>query len=92
MIKRSLTAEKIQEKSNDLKLTLEEKELYNIFLEEYDEIFENILNLGEKAIFNSIISNATVLIGKEKINSYSKLSLAKIQSLLKSQNYMPDIL
>ena len=47
MIKRSLTAEKIQEKSNDLKLTLEEKELYNIFLEEYDEIFEIIIKISE---------------------------------------------
>ena len=92
MIKRSLTAEKLVEKQKDLELKKEEKELYDIFEEEYNEIFENILNLGEKAIFNKIITNATVLIGKEKMNSYSKLSLAKIQSTLKSQYYMPDIL
>ena len=92
MIKRSLTAEKLVEKQKDLELKKEEKELYDIFEEEYNEIFENILNLGEKAIFNKIITNATVLIGKEKMNSYSKLSLAKIQSKLKSQYYMPDIL
>ena len=92
MIKRSFTAEKLDKNQKNLQLTKEEKELYNIFEEEYNEIFENILNLCEKAIFNKIITNSTVLIGKEKMNSYSKLSLAKIQSKLKSEYYMPDIL
>ena len=91
MLNDSKKTEKLESESN-IKLSLEELKLYNIFLEEYNDIFPKILTLNEKTIFSKIITNATLLLGKEKISSYSKIQLAKIQSYLKQKNYMPDIL
>ena len=89
MLHNSKTSENLEP---NIKLSLEELKLYNIFLEEYNDIFPKILTLNEKTIFSKIITNATLLLGKEKISSYSKIQLAKIQSYLKQKNYMPDIL
>ena len=91
MLNDSKKTEKLESESN-IKLSLEELKLYNIFLEEYNDIFPKILSLNEKTIFSKIITNTTLLLGKEKISSYSKIQLAKIQSYLKQKNYMPDIL
>ena len=91
MLNDSKKTEKLESESN-IKLSLEELKLYNIFLEEYNDIFPKILSLNKKTIFSKIITNTTLLLGKEKISSYSKIQLAKIQSYLKQKNYMPDIL
>ena len=91
MLNDSKKTEKLESESN-IKLSLEELKLYNIFLVEYNDIFPKILSLNEKTIFSKIITNTTLLLGKEKISSYSKIQLAKIQSYLKQKNYMPDIL
>ena len=78
-------------KSN-IKFTPKEQELFNIFFEEYNDIFPNILNMSERAIFDLIVLNVTTLLGENNFNSYSKLSLAKIQSYIKSQYYMQDLI
>jgi hypothetical protein len=72
--------------------TKTEQELFDIFLEEYNDIFPNILNLSERAIFDRIILNVSTLLGEKNYNSYSKITLAKIQSILKSQYYMQDLI
>ena len=76
----------------NVKFTKNEQELFDIFLEEYNDIFPNILNLSEKAIFDRIILNVSTLLGEKNYNSYSKITLAKIQSILKSQYYMQDLI
>ncbi len=79
-------------KNANQNLTPEEEELYNIFLDEYNDIFPKILLLNEKTIFSNLIKNVTLLLGKEKLSSYSKIQIAKIQSLLKSKHYIIDFL
>ena len=74
-----------------IQFTPKEQELYDLFLEEYNDIFPNILNMSEKAIIDTILLNVSTLIGEKNLNSYSKLTIAKIQSILKSQNYMQDL-
>ena len=76
----------------NVKFTKNEQELFDIFLEEYNDIFPNILNLSEKAIFDRIILNVSTLLGQQNYNSYSKITIAKIQSTLKSQYYMKDLI
>ena len=77
---------------SNIQFSPKEQELYDLFLEEYNDIFPNILNMSEKAIIDTILLNVSILIGEKKLNSYSKLTIAKIQSILKSQNYMQDLL
>ena len=36
--------------------------------------------------------NVTTLIGENNLNSFSKLTLAKIQSVIKTQKYLSDII
>jgi DNA-binding winged helix-turn-helix (wHTH) protein len=50
MLNDSKKTEKLESESN-IKLSLEELKLYNIFLEEYNDIFPKILSLNEKTIF-----------------------------------------
>ena len=76
----------------NVKFTKNEQELFDIFLEEYNDIFPNILNLSEKAIFDRIILNVSTLLGQQNYNSYSKITIAKIQSTLKSQYYIKDLI
>ena len=76
----------------NVKFTKNEQELFDIFLEEYNDIFPNILNLSERAIFDRIILNVSTLLGEKNYNSYSKITIAKIQSTLKSQYYMKDLI
>jgi hypothetical protein len=90
MIKRTLTTAFKQNKPNEIKFTKEEQELYDIFLEEYNLIFENMLVSGEREIFTDIIKNVAAVLGNEKMSHYSKLQIAKIQSTFKSQYYMID--
>ena len=77
---------------SNVKFTEKEQELFEIFLEEYNDIFPNILNLSERAIFDRIILNVTTLIGEKNLNSFSKVTVAKIQSVLKTQHYLSDLL
>ena len=58
----------------NVKFTKNEQELFDIFLEEYNDIFPNILNLSEKAIFDRIILNVSTLLGQQNYNSYSKIT------------------
>ena len=56
MSEKMLKTENNEEK-NDLDLTLEECELYNFFINEYNDIFENVLNLKGKNLYSIIKNN-----------------------------------
>ena len=45
--------------------------LYDLFLSEYNDLYENILSLTKDKIITKIIKNISRLLGKEKFESYS---------------------
>ena len=74
-----------------IKFTESEQELYDAILDEYNDIFENILNIKEKNIFDKILTNVRAILGEKKMELYSKLVITKVISYLKTTNYIPDI-
>ena len=73
-----------------LKLSKDEQELFDLFLEEYNDLFEKFLLISEKNYFDDILKNVEIVLTSKVLNSYSKISIAKIQSLLKKDYYIPD--
>lgn len=49
-----------------VKFTESEQELYDALLDEYNDIFENILNMKEKYIFEKILTNVKAILGEKK--------------------------
>ena len=82
---------KILSSNKNPKLNESEQELYDAVLDEYNDIFENILNISEKNMFDQIIINVTAIFGDKKMSTFSKMTRAKVLSTLKLSNYLPDI-
>ena len=74
-----------------VKFTESEQELYDALLDEYNDIFENILNMKEKYIFDKILTNVKAILGDKKMEIYSKQIISKVLLSLKMSNYIPDI-
>ena len=51
-----------------IKFTESEQELYDAILDEYNDIFENILNFKEKNIFDKILTNVRAILVEKKWN------------------------
>ena len=51
-----------------IKFTESEQELYDAILDEYNDIFENILNIKEKNIFDKILTNVRAILVEKKWN------------------------
>ena len=75
----------------NLKLTPHEQKLFDLFFEDYEYQFENILKTPEKKLFNILYNHITSLIGKIKLSTYSKLSITKVQTLLQTKYYLEDL-
>ena len=73
------------------KFTESEQELFDALLDEYNDVFENILNISEKNMFDKILVNVKAILGAKKMSSYAKMTIAKVLSSLKLLNYLPDI-
>ena len=43
-----------------------EQELYDALIDEYNDIFENILNISEKNLFDTIVNNVRAIFGEKK--------------------------
>ena len=69
-----------------------EQELYDALMDEYNDIFENILNISEKNLFDTIINNVRAIFGEKKMKLFSKITMARSLSTLKINNYMQDFL
>ena len=69
-----------------------EQELYDALMDEYNDIFENILNISEKNLFDTIVNNVRAIFGDKKMKSFSKITMARSLSTLKINNYMQDFL
>ena len=67
-----------------------EQELYDALIDEYNDLFENILNISEKNLFDTIINNVRAIFGEKKMKCFSKITTARSLSTLKINNYMQD--
>ena len=76
------------EKSNFTEL---EQELYDVLLDEYNDIFEKILNLDEDQIFSKILINSKAILGPKKMQLYSEEIINNIISNIKLSLYNSDI-
>ena len=74
-----------------IKFNESEQELYDALLDEYNDIFENILNISEKNMFDKILVNVKEILGPKKMLTYTKMNIARVLSTLKLSNYLPDI-
>ena len=81
---------KISQPENKQKLSETEQELYDAFIDEYNDIFKQILILPEKKMFEKILENVKVILGEKKMSTFSKMTTAKVLSSLKLSNYLPD--
>ena len=81
----------ISQTETNQKLTETEQELYDALLDEYNDIFENILIINEKEMFDKILENVKAILGEKKMQTFSKMTTAKVLSSLKLSNYLPDI-
>ena len=69
-----------------------EQEVFDALIDEYNDAFENILNLNEKNFFENILKNVKAVLGEAKVRSFSKVTIAKVLSTFKIDYYMPDFL
>ena len=86
----NLNKKEINEEINNFEFTQNELELYDLFVNEYNDIFENILNLKGKNIYATIKRNIFLLLGKESFNQYSKLSQRKVYKKIREEYFEPD--
>ena len=80
----------ISQPENKQKFSETEQELYDAFLDEYNDIFKKILILPEKKMFEKILENVKAILGEKKMQTFSKMTTAKVLSSLKLSNYLPD--
>ena len=90
MNENNLNKKEIKEGTDNSELTPNELELYDLFVNEYNDIFENILNLKGKNIYAIIKRNIFLLLGKEQFNQYSKLSQRKVYKKIREEYFEPD--
>ena len=90
---------KISSKNNS-KSNIKEKEenlnksnepLFDLFLSEYNELFENMLSSNVDYIFSKLIKNISQLLGKEKFESYPKELIEKYKDKLYEENIKQDL-
>ena len=76
---------------NKLEFTELEQELYDVLLDEYNDIFENIFNFEENEIFDKILINSKAILGPKKTELYSEEIISKIISYIKTSIYNHDL-
>ena len=81
----------VSQSQSQQKLSDTEQELYDAFLDEYNDIFEKILLLPEKNLFDKILENVKAVLGEKKMSTFSNMNKAKVLSSLKLSNYLPDM-
>ena len=79
------------ENQKKIEFTELEQELYDVLLDEYNDIFENILNLEKNQIFNKILINSKAILGPNKMQLYSEENTNKIISYIKISLYDTDL-
>ena len=75
--------EETNNKSNDA--------LFDLFLSEYNDLFENMLSSSVDYIFSKLIKNISQLLGKEKFESYPKELIEKYKDKLYEENIKQDL-
>ena len=67
-----------------------EKNLYDLFVTEYNDLFKDILQLNKKNILSKIIHNILSYLGQRKFNLFPKDMVQKITNKLTYEKINPD--
>ncbi len=78
-------------KNQKKELSKNEETLYDLFLSEYNDLFENMLNSNYEYIFSKITKNISYLIGKEKYDTYPPELIKKFKKKLYNECIHPDL-
>ena len=78
-------------KKNSSKINNNNEPLYDLFLSEYNDIFENMLSTSSEYILAKLVNNISQLLGKEKFESYPKELIQKYRNRLIEENINQDI-
>ena len=73
-------------------LSKNEETLYDLFLSEYNDLFENMLNSNSDDIISKITKNISYLIGKEKYENYPSDLLQNFKQKLFNECIQQDLL
>ena len=65
--------------------------LYDLFLTEYNDLFENSLSMNSEQLISKLIKNISQLLGKEKFESYSADLIQHLKQKLLEENINPDM-
>ena len=79
-------------KSDRKDLSKSEETLYDLFLSEYNDQFENMLNSNSEDLLSKITKNISSLIGKEKYESYPSELLKTFKKKLFDECIQPDLI
>ena len=79
-------------KKTSSKINNNNEPLYDLFLSEYNDIFENMLSMSSEYILTKLINNISQLLGKEKFDSYPKELIQKYRNRLIEEHINQDIL
>ena len=80
-----------EEKTQNKNINKSNEPLYDLFLSEYNDIFENILSMSSEYILSKLVNNISQLLGKEKFESYPKELIQKYRNRLIEENINQDI-
>ena len=90
MINENMDKIENNEEIKNVELTTNECDLYDLYINEYNDLFENILNLKGKNIYAIMKRNVFLLLGKTQFNKYSKSSMKKVYNKIKEEYFEPD--
>ena len=79
-------------KTGKKEFTKNEETLYDLFLSEYNDLFENMLSSNSDEIMSKITKNIAHLIGKEKYDNFSPEVIKSFKTKLYDENIHPDLM
>ena len=81
----------IIEKEKEEKINKSNEPLFDLFLSEYNDLFENMLSSNVDYIISKLIKNISQLLGKEKFESYPKELIQKYKDKLYEEIIKQDL-
>ena len=78
-----------ENEQSEISFTEEENKLLKKYLEEYNDLYQKILNLSELEFIENIRKRIEIIV-KSKLKNYSQESITNIEKYLKENIYIPD--
>ena len=90
-LKKNGSQKDAEELNDNIFKNSEYEPLYDLFLTEYNDLFENSLSMNSDQLISKLIKNISQLLGKEKFESYSADLIQHLKQKLLEENINPDM-